>query len=109
MECGLDVVGSSGMRAVGSGVGVRHGGEQWRGTVGSGVPARCGGERRRGVVGSGDGGVRRDSMGIGERSAECGAGAGEVGFSSEGAILYTPREDFELLDLRELTFMMNRA
>jgi hypothetical protein len=39
-------------------------------------------------------------------------GAGEVGFSSESArlvILYTPREDFEPLDPRELTIMMNRA
>jgi hypothetical protein len=101
VECGRD--------AMGSGSATRWGVECRRGTVGSGVPARCGGERRRGVVGSGDGGVRRDSMGIGERSAECGAGAGEVGFSSEGTILYTLREDFELLDLRELTFMMNQA
>jgi hypothetical protein len=52
--------------AVGSGVRARHNGERRRGTVGSGVPARRGGEWRHGAVGSGDGGVRHDSMGIGE-------------------------------------------
>jgi hypothetical protein len=52
-----------------SGVRARRSGERQRGTVGSGVPARCGGEWRHDAVGSGDGGVRRESMGIGERSA----------------------------------------
>jgi hypothetical protein len=37
--------------------------------VGSGVPTQRGGERRCDAVGSGDGGVRCESMGIGERSA----------------------------------------
>jgi hypothetical protein len=59
-ECGCDAMGSGGV--------TRWGVECRRGTVGSGVPARCGRERRCGVVGSGDGGVRRDSMGIEERS-----------------------------------------
>jgi hypothetical protein len=64
VECGRDTVGSGdaarwGVETV----------EQQCSTVGSGVPTRCGGERRCDTVGSGDGGVRRESMGIGERSA----------------------------------------
>jgi hypothetical protein len=54
--------------AVGSGVRARRSGERRHDTVGSGVPTRRGGERRCGAVESGDGGVRRESMGIGERS-----------------------------------------
>jgi hypothetical protein len=61
-----------GHNAVGSGDAARWGVETVErrcNTMLSGVPARRGRERRRGAVGSGDGGVRRDSMGIGERSA----------------------------------------
>jgi hypothetical protein len=64
VECERDAVGSD--RATRWGVETV---EQRCGTVGSRVPTRCGGERRCDAVGSGDGGVRRESMGIGERSA----------------------------------------
>jgi hypothetical protein len=64
LECWRDAVGSGGATRWGvETVERRHG------TVGSGVPMRQGGERWRDVVGCGDGGVRCDSMGIGERSA----------------------------------------
>jgi hypothetical protein len=94
VECGHDVMGSGG--AARWGVEMV---EQRRGVVGSGVWTQRGGERWHGAVGSGDGGVWHDAV-------EC--GIGEVGFSNL-VILYTSHEDFEPLDPRELTAVMNRA